>query len=125
MAIHDRAGQRALQSDLVNIQKIVSAYYLYEPDIEEFPEQKVSFGTSGHRGCSLDTKFNESHILAITQAICDYRKQNNIFGPLFLGKDTHALSEAAFNSAIEVLVANDVNDFVGGKEIPFVEVHSP
>ncbi|AIY65606.1 phosphoglucomutase (alpha-D-glucose-1,6-bisphosphate-dependent) [Pseudoalteromonas piratica] len=108
MANHERAGQRALQSDLVNIPKLVSAYYLYEPDIDENPEQRVAFGTSGHRGCSLKTKFNESHILAITQAICDYRKQNNIFGPLFLGKDTHALSEAAFNSAIEVLVANEV-----------------
>ncbi|TMO86397.1 phosphoglucomutase (alpha-D-glucose-1,6-bisphosphate-dependent) [Pseudoalteromonas spongiae] len=108
MANHERAGQRAVQSDLVNIPKLMSAYYLYEPDIEQNPEQAVAFGTSGHRGCSLDTKFNESHILAITQAICDYRKQNNIFGPLFLGKDTHALSEAAFNSAIEVLVANEV-----------------
>ncbi|MDE3271332.1 phosphoglucomutase (alpha-D-glucose-1,6-bisphosphate-dependent) [Pseudoalteromonas sp. G4] len=108
MANHERAGQRALQSDLVNIPKLVSSYYLYEPDIEEHPEQRVAFGTSGHRGCSLKTNFNESHILAITQAICDYRKQNNIFGPLFLGKDTHALSEAAFNSAIEVLVANEV-----------------
>ena len=108
MANHERAGQRALHADLVNVQKLISAYYLYEPNIEEYPEQKVAFGTSGHRGSSLDTKFNESHILAITQAICDYRKQNNIFGPLFLGKDTHALSEAAFNSAIEVLVANEV-----------------
>ncbi|MFH6953829.1 phosphoglucomutase (alpha-D-glucose-1,6-bisphosphate-dependent) [Pseudoalteromonas sp. XMcav1-K] len=108
MANHEKAGQRAVQSDLVNIPKLMSAYYLYEPDIEQNPEQAVAFGTSGHRGCSLDTKFNESHILAITQAICDYRKQNNIFGPLFLGKDTHALSEAAFNSAIEVLVANEV-----------------
>jgi len=108
MAIHDNAGKRATQSDLVNIPKLMSAYYLNEPDIEQFPEHKVAFGTSGHRGCSYNTQFNESHILAITQAICDYRKNNNIFGPLFLGKDTHALSEAAFNSAIEVLVANEV-----------------
>lgn len=108
MAIHERAGQRAAKQDLINVAQLISAYYVQEPDIEEFPEQKVAFGTSGHRGCSLNTNFNESHILAITQAICDYRRANNIFGPLFLGKDTHALSEAAFNSAIEVLVANEV-----------------
>ena len=112
MAIHPRAGQRAQQDDLVNIPKLISAYYLNEPDVEEFPEHKVAFGTSGHRGCSFNTQFNESHILAITQAICDYRRQNGIFGPLYLGKDTHALSEAAFNSAIEVLVANEVQVIV-------------
>ncbi|MEM0515267.1 phosphoglucomutase (alpha-D-glucose-1,6-bisphosphate-dependent) [Pseudoalteromonas sp. YIC-827] len=108
MAVHPNAGKTAPQSELINVPKLMSAYYLHEPDVEENPEQRVAFGTSGHRGCSLNTQFNESHILAITQAICDYRKQNNIFGPLFLGKDTHALSEAAFNSAIEVLVANEV-----------------
>ncbi|MBQ4857399.1 phosphoglucomutase (alpha-D-glucose-1,6-bisphosphate-dependent) [Pseudoalteromonas sp. MMG007] len=108
MAIHSGAGKTAPQSVLVNVPKLVSAYYLNEPDLEQNPEHCVAFGTSGHRGCSYDVKFNESHILAITQAICDYRKQNDIFGPLFLGKDTHALSEAAFNSAIEVLVANEV-----------------
>ncbi|AQQ01383.1 phosphoglucomutase, alpha-D-glucose phosphate-specific [Pseudoalteromonas aliena] len=108
MAIHSGAGKTAPQSALVNVPKLVSAYYLNEPDLEQYPEHCVAFGTSGHRGCSYDVKFNESHILAITQAICDYRKQNDIFGPLFLGKDTHALSEAAFNSAIEVLVANEV-----------------
>ncbi|ATC82218.1 MULTISPECIES: phosphoglucomutase (alpha-D-glucose-1,6-bisphosphate-dependent) [Pseudoalteromonas] len=108
MAIHSGAGKTAPHSTLVNVPKLVSAYYLNEPDLEQNPEHCVAFGTSGHRGCSYDVKFNESHILAITQAICDYRKQNDIFGPLFLGKDTHALSEAAFNSAIEVLVANEV-----------------
>ncbi|MEO2279486.1 phosphoglucomutase (alpha-D-glucose-1,6-bisphosphate-dependent) [Pseudoalteromonas pernae] len=108
MAVHPNAGKPAAQSQLVNIPKLMSAYYLHEPDVEQNPEHRVAFGTSGHRGCSLNTQFNESHILAITQAICDYRKQNNIFGPLFLGKDTHALSEAAFNSAVEVLVANEV-----------------
>ena len=108
MAIHPDAGKPAPQSSLVNVPKLISAYYLNEPDLEQNPEHCVAFGTSGHRGCSFDVKFNESHILAITQAICDYRKENNIFGPLFLGKDTHALSEAAFNSAIEVLVANEV-----------------
>ncbi|MDK2593757.1 phosphoglucomutase (alpha-D-glucose-1,6-bisphosphate-dependent) [Pseudoalteromonas obscura] len=108
MANHPNAGKKAPKSQLANIPKLVSAYYLNEPDLESNPEQCVAFGTSGHRGCSYNVKFNESHILAITQAICDYRKANNIFGPLFLGKDTHALSEAAFNSAIEVLVANEV-----------------
>ena len=108
MAIHPDAGKPAPQESLVNVPKLISAYYLNEPDLEQNPEHCVAFGTSGHRGCSFDVKFNESHILAITQAICDYRKENNIFGPLFLGKDTHALSEAAFNSAIEVLVANEV-----------------
>ena len=108
MAIHPEEGKPAPQQSLVNVPKLISAYYLNEPDLEQNPEHCVAFGTSGHRGCSFDVKFNESHILAITQAICDYRKENNIFGPLFLGKDTHALSEAAFNSAIEVLVANEV-----------------
>ncbi|MEC8207862.1 MAG: phosphoglucomutase, partial [Pseudomonadota bacterium] len=108
MAIHPDAGKPAPQSSLVNVPKLISAYYLNEPDLEQNPEHCVAFGTSGHRGCSFDVKFNESHILAITQAICDYRKENNFFGPLFLVKDTHALSEAAFNSAIEVLVANEV-----------------
>ncbi|ESP93290.1 phosphoglucomutase (alpha-D-glucose-1,6-bisphosphate-dependent) [Pseudoalteromonas luteoviolacea] len=108
MANHPNAGKKAPKSQLANIPKLVSAYYLNEPDLESNPEQCVAFGTSGHRGCSYNVKFNESHILAITQAICDYRKANNIFGPLYLGKDTHALSEAAFNSAIEVLVANEV-----------------
>ncbi len=108
MSMHINAGKKAKATDLVNVPKLISAYYLFEPNIEEFPEQKVAFGTSGHRGSSFNTQFNESHILAITQAICDYRKNNNIYGPLFLGKDTHALSEAAFNSAIEVLVANEV-----------------
>lgn len=108
MAIHSGAGKTAPQSALVNVPKLLSAYYLNEPDLEQNPDHCVAFGTSGHRGCSYDVKFNESHILAITQAICDYRKKNDIFGPLFLGKDTHALSEAAFNSAIEVLVANEV-----------------
>ena len=108
MALHPNAGKLAKQADLVNVPKLMSAYYLNEPDVEQFPEHRVAFGTSGHRGCSFNTQFNESHILAITQAICDYRKKENIFGPLFLGKDTHALSESAFNSAIEVLVANEV-----------------
>lgn len=112
MALHPLAGQKAPAEYLTNIPRLVSAYYLQEPDLETNPELKVAFGTSGHRGCSLDTTFNESHILCIVQAICEYRKANGINGPLFLGKDTHALSEAAFNSAIEVLVANEVEVYI-------------
>ncbi len=112
MANHPRAGKPAQKSDLINVPRLMSSYYLNEPDVEAHPEQKVAFGTSGHRGSSLDTTFNESHILAVTQAICDYRRENHIEGPLFLGFDTHALSEAAFASAIEVLVANEVETHV-------------
>lgn len=112
MANHPRAGKPAEKSDLINVPRLMSSYYLNEPDVEAHPEQKVAFGTSGHRGSSLSTTFNESHILAVTQAICDYRRENHIEGPLFLGFDTHALSEAAFASAIEVLVANEVETHV-------------
>ena len=112
MAMHPRAGKPAQKSDLINVPRLMSSYYLNEPDIEAHPEQRVSFGTSGHRGTSLNTTFNESHILAVTQAICDYRRENHIEGPLFLGFDTHALSEAAFASAIEVLVANEVETLI-------------
>lgn len=112
MANHPRAGKPAQKSDLINVPRLMASYYLNEPDVEAHPEQKVAFGTSGHRGTSLTTTFNESHILAVTQAICDYRRDNHIEGPLFLGFDTHALSEAAFASAIEVLVANEVETHV-------------
>lgn len=108
MALHPRAGKPATKEDLINVPRLMAKYYLNEPDVEKEPTQKVSFGTSGHRGSSLNTTFNESHILAITQAVCEYRRQQHIEGPLFLGFDTHALSEAAFASAIEVLVANEV-----------------
>src|SRR3984893_8398950 len=107
MAINPLAGQPARQSDLVNVPRLVTAYFSDRPD-PQVPSQRVSFGTSGHRGSSLDRSFNEWHILAISQAICLYRKQNGIAGPLFLGIDTHALSEPAFASALEVLAANDV-----------------
>src|ERR1700687_2518201 len=107
MALHPVAGQPARQSDLVNVPRLVTAYFSDRPD-PKVPQQRVSFGTSGHRGSSLHRSFNEWHILAITQAICVYRKQNGIEGPLFLGIDTHALSEPAFASALEVLAANDV-----------------
>lgn len=106
--VHARAGQLPLPEDLENIPALVSAYFTEYPN-PAIPAQRVSFGTSGHRGSSQLHTFNEEHIYAITQAVCDYRKVKGIDGPLFLGGDTHALSEAAFRSALEVLVANDVH----------------
>ena len=106
-----RAGQLASPSDLVDVAHLVTAYYTGLPDPSD-PDQRVSFGTSGHRGSSLRNAFNEAHILATTQAICDYRKAQGYDGPLFLGRDTHALSEPAWVSALEVLVANDVTVLV-------------
>ena len=111
MSVHSLAGKLAPVSLLVNIPRLVSAYYTNRPDITE-PAQRVSFGTSGHRGNSFLNSFNEDHILAITQAICNYRKTNGISGPLFLGFDTHALSEPAFISALEVLAANGVETMI-------------
>ena len=108
MKINAAAGKPADPSILVNVPKLVTAYYVVRPDPNE-ASQRVIFGTSGHRGSAFDGAFNEWHILAITQAICDYRKQQSIDGPLFLGMDTHALSEPAFASAMEVLAANSVN----------------
>lgn len=96
---------------LVNIPRLVSAYYIKQPD-PETPGQQVAFGTSGHRGSSLKSSFNEKHVLAITQAICDYRTANKITGPLFIGKDTHALSEPSMASALEVLAANGVETVI-------------
>ena len=107
MKIDASAGKPADPSILVNVPKLVTAYYTLRPD-PSIPAQRVVFGTSGHRGSSFDAAFNEWHILAITQAICDYRKLQKIGGPLFLGMDTHALSEPAFASALEVLAANDI-----------------
>ncbi|MDP2522320.1 phosphoglucomutase (alpha-D-glucose-1,6-bisphosphate-dependent) [Neptunomonas phycophila] len=108
MAIHPDAGKIAPHDSLVNIPALVAAYYRQQPDIKASPDQKVSFGTSGHRGSALKTTFNEHHIMAICQAIAEYRKAQGVTGPLYLGKDTHALSEAAFGTALEVLVANGV-----------------
>jgi phosphoglucomutase len=116
MTVSPRAGKPADPSILVDVAKLVTAYYTGEPD-PSVPSQRVAFGTSGHRGSSLDNAFNEAHILAITQAICDYRGKQGIDGPLFLGIDTHALSEPAFASALEVLAANGVSvrvDAAGG-----------
>lgn len=101
------AGQPAPYASLVDVPRLVSAYYSGRPD-PSVPAQRVAFGTSGHRGSSFDDSFNEWHVLAITQAICDFRKQKGIDGPLFLGIDTHALSTPAFASAVEVLAANGV-----------------
>src|SRR5579863_8710587 len=108
MAINPAAGQPAQPGNLVNVPRLVTAYFEDRPD-PKVPEQRVTFGTSGHRGSSLHRAFNEWHILAVTQAICAYRKEKGIDGPLFLGIDTHALSEPAFASAMEVLAANDVH----------------
>ena len=108
MKIDPLAGKLADPSILVNVPKLVSAYYEIKPDLSD-PKQRVVFGTSGHRGSAFDGAFNQWHILAITQAICDYRKAQEIAGPLFLGMDTHALSEPAFASALEVLAANNID----------------
>lgn len=102
---HERAGQLAQTSDLIDIAELVTAYYTRTPDVEN-PDQQVAFGTSGHRGSALDTAFNENHILAITQAIVDYRAEQGTTGAIFIGRDTHALSEPAMVSALEVLLAN-------------------
>jgi phosphoglucomutase len=108
------AGKPAGSSILVNVPRLVRDYYVVVPDPND-PRQRVSFGTSGHRGSAFDGAFNEDHILAITQAICDYRKEQKIDGPLFLGMDTHALSEPAFASALEVLASNDVDVMIADK----------
>ena len=108
MNISPAAGKPADPSILANIPRLITAYYALQPDVS-IPAQKVSFGTSGHRGSSLSNSFNEWHILAITQAICMYRKLNAIEGPLFLGIDTHALSEPASVTTLEVLAGNEVN----------------
>jgi phosphoglucomutase len=110
-----RAGQPAEPRDLIDVPALVSAYYTVEPDPAE-PAQQVVFGTSGHRGSSLDAAFNEAHILATTQAICEYRAEQGYDGPLFLGRDTHALSEPAWVTALEVLAANDVTVLVDAAE---------
>ncbi|CFR10320.1 phosphoglucomutase [Yersinia kristensenii] len=108
VANHPRAGQAAQQSDLINVAQLTSQYYVLQPDAEN-QEHAVRFGTSGHRGSSLRHSFNEAHILAIAQAIAEVRHQHGITGPCYVGKDTHALSEPAFISVLEVLTANGVN----------------
>jgi len=109
------AGKPAPESILANIPRLVTDYYAFEPDTA-VPAQRVAFGTSGHRGTSLQCAFNEEHVLAITQAICIHRQQNKIDGPLYLGIDTHALSEPAFATALEVLAANGVEVMIDDRD---------
>jgi phosphoglucomutase len=111
----DRAGQPAAPSDLVDVAKLVTAYYAEHPDVG-IPDQKVAFGTSGHRGSALSLSFNSDHIVATSQAICEYRAGAGIDGPLFLAKDTHALSEPAFVDALEVFAANGVQVLVDSRD---------
>ena len=101
------AGMPATEKDLINVDEVIGSYYSLVPEAD-IPEQRVSFGTSGHRGSSLKTSFNEAHIVTITQAIAEIRKKAGIDGPLYIGRDTHALSEPAWKTAIEVLVANGI-----------------
>jgi phosphoglucomutase len=110
-----RAGQVASPEDLVDVAHLVTAYYTGDPDPSD-PDQRVAFGTSGHRGSSLNNAFQETHIVATTQAICDYRSQQGYDGPLFIGRDTHGLSEPAWASALEVLAANDVTVLVDDRD---------
>ena len=111
MSPHPLAGKPAPRSLLANIPRLVRSYYNLEPHPSD-PTERVTFGTSGHRGSSLTRSFNEAHIVAITEAICAYRKQANITGPLYMGLDTHALSEPASATALEVLAANDIDVFI-------------
>ncbi len=108
MALHPLAGKPAPKEILINIPRLIAAYYTNKPD-PDIPQHLVAFGTSGHRGTSVKNSFNENHILAIVQAICEVRKENNVTGPLFMGMDTHALSEPAHATALEVFAANDVD----------------
>ena len=112
---HPRAGQPAQPEDLVDVAHLVTAYFSDQPDPEDV-DQQVAFGTSGHRGSSLSRSFNEAHILATTQAICEYRASQGYDGPLFLGRDTHALSEPAWVTALEVLAAHDVTVLVDSRD---------
>ncbi|EPT7428575.1 phosphoglucomutase (alpha-D-glucose-1,6-bisphosphate-dependent) [Vibrio cholerae] len=111
MAMHPRAGQKARQEDLHNIPALVANYYLLQPETGN-TAHKVEFGTSGHRGTADKTTFNEHHILAIAQAVADVRHEHGVTGPIFIGKDTHALSEPAFSSVLEVLIANGIEVIV-------------
>ncbi|WP_330249784.1 phosphoglucomutase (alpha-D-glucose-1,6-bisphosphate-dependent) [Nocardia sp. NBC_00565] len=112
---HDRAGRSARPTDLEDIAHLVTAYYSRIPDPAD-PAQQVAFGTSGHRGSSLDSAFNEAHILAITQSIVEYRATRGITGPIYLARDTHALSEPAWTTALEVLAANDVTAVIDARD---------
>ena len=117
--INPLAGKPAPSSILVDIPQLLAAYADLKPD-PSVPAQRVAFGTSGHRGSSFERSFNEAHILAISQAICEYRRSKGIDGPLFIGADTHALSQPAFENALEVLAANGVEAMIssGGEYTP-------
>ena len=115
MTISPNAGRPADSSNLIDVAALLRAYATNRPD-PGIPAQRVAFGTSGHRGTATDASFTESHIIAITQAICDYRAQARTDGPLFLGRDTHALSEAAFHSALEVLAANEIDVMIDAED---------
>ncbi len=115
MSIHPRAGELAQESDLIDVPALVAAYYAIRPDVSDVG-QRVAFGTSGHRGSALDAAFNDDHIAATTQAICDHRGRAGISGPLFLARDTHALSEPAWQTAVEVLAANGVRVLVDSRD---------
>jgi phosphoglucomutase len=128
MSVHKRAGQVAKESDLINVPRLISDYYTQQPTTDTL----VSFGTSGHRGSSINASFTEVHVQAICQALVEYRQQNNIVGPLFLGIDTHALSECAFSTAIQVLVANDIyvvvqlgRNFQSATTLPIIYTPTP
>src|SRR5512141_2879739 len=111
MPLHPLAGKPAPANMLIDVTQLEAAYYTQRPNLAD-PAQLVAFGTSGHRGTSLGGSFTEAHILAITQAICDYRRANHITGPLYVGQDTHALSAAAQRTALEVLAANGAEAFI-------------
>src|SRR6266446_10282761 len=111
MVISPLAGKPAPKQLLVDLARLEREYYRIKPDVDN-PDERVSFGTSGHRGSSLRGSFTEAHILAITQAICDYRRSQGIDGPLYMGKDTHALSAPAERTALEVLAANGVETII-------------
>ncbi|MEJ8404804.1 phosphoglucomutase (alpha-D-glucose-1,6-bisphosphate-dependent) [Brevundimonas vesicularis] len=113
--MHDRAGTTARPEDLIDLDALLGAYETTRPDMGD-PQQRVVFGTSGHRGSSLDGAFNQAHILAIAQAIAEYRAAQGVDGPLFLGRDTHGLSEPAFRSTLEVLIANGVEVFIDARD---------
>ncbi len=111
----DRAGTLAQSGDLVDLSHLVTAYFTGSPDPDN-PDEQVAFGTSGHRGSSLKNSFNEPHIAATTQAICEYRAEQGFTGPLFIGRDTHGLSEPAWATALEVLIGNGVDVLIDSRD---------
>ena len=115
MSRHERAGQPATSDDLIDVDALIGAYHDRRPDVDD-PAQLVAFGTSGHRGSAFDGSFNEAHIVAISQAICEYRRGHDITGPLFVARDTHALSAPAFDTSLEVFAGNDVDVYVDDRD---------